>query len=144
MVALKNLALSENLALPCPFENSAPPDSKSLLSFWTLAPKAIFFSRPPFFFLPYCLEGGVGCILNHLSTSKSYSRISFRDYIEFICFAGKKLQRKFSCRRLISFIISLGMISIRAKWTFDWGANMSMLQSSMLLNKMYMWAETGN
>ena len=62
MVALKNVAPSENLA-PLPFwEFSHPPPP---LSFWNLAPKAIFLSPTSFL-----AEGGWGCaiyvnLINH-------------------------------------------------------------------------------
>ena len=59
MAALQNLAASENLALSCHSENSAPLILRSPLSFWNLAPKTIFFLVPPL-----VLGGwGEGCIL---------------------------------------------------------------------------------
>ena len=53
MAALQNLAPSENLALSCHSENSAPLILRSPLSFWNLAPKTIFFFSPP-----SCARGG--------------------------------------------------------------------------------------
>ena len=55
MVALQNLAPSENLALPCPSEKSNPPDSKVLPQILKSSPQShIYLSASP----PFC-QGGV-------------------------------------------------------------------------------------
>ena len=53
MVALKNLASSENLAPPAPLRIQLQPNSKALLRFWNVASKARFF-QPPHPPLPTC------------------------------------------------------------------------------------------
>ena len=46
MVALKNLASSENLAPPALLRTQLQPNSKALLRFWNVASKARFFQPP--------------------------------------------------------------------------------------------------
>ena len=46
MVALKNLASSENLAPPAPLRIQLHANSKALLRFWNVASKARFFQPP--------------------------------------------------------------------------------------------------
>ena len=47
MVALQNLAPSENLAPPCPSENLGPPDSKFPLQILKSSPQNHIFFQPP-------------------------------------------------------------------------------------------------